>query len=134
MILYTNHGFFRDFMCLLSKIICREVGGGLYRALRDLFSFCRLIWQRSKAVDFCSARTGRRGRMGRMGRMGEKMKLGSPFFRTLSSLPFVPFSLFSFSPFSLALTKCKAMLRCQIKRQKKTDPEEPYSPLCETAS
>jgi hypothetical protein len=26
----------------------------------------------------------------------------------------------------LTLQKCKAMLRCQIKRQKKTDPKEPY--------
>ncbi len=39
--------------------------------------FCRFIWQRSMAVDFCKARTGRRGRMGRM---EEKRKRGSPFF------------------------------------------------------
>ncbi len=30
----------------------------------------------------------------------------------------------------IALQKSTAMLRCQIKRQKKTDPEEPYTLRC----
>jgi hypothetical protein len=48
-------------------------------------------------------------RVERMGRMGEKRKRGFPFFRTPSSLPFVPFSLFSpFSRYKSAKSYCVA--------------------------
>jgi hypothetical protein len=70
------------------------------------------------AGHFFSARTGRRGRMGRM---GEKRKRGSPFFSYALLPPIRP--ILPLLPV-LALKKCPAMLRCQIKRQKKT---EPYS-------
>jgi hypothetical protein len=58
-----------------------------------------------------------------MGRMGEKRKRGYPFFSYALLPPIRP--ILPLLPV-LALKKSRAMLRCQIKRRKKTDPQEPY--------
>jgi hypothetical protein len=58
-----------------------------------------------------------------MGRIGEKRKRDLFFFSYALLPPIRP--ILPLLPV-IALKKCKAMLRCQIKRQKKTDPKEPY--------
>jgi hypothetical protein len=57
-----------------------------------------------------------------MERMGGMRKRGSPFF----SYALIPPILLLLPV--LALKRNGAMLRCQIKRQNKTDPKVPYKP------
>ncbi len=75
-----------------------------------------------RIMSYSSPCSGRRWRMGRMGRRG---KVGPLFFAR------PPPSHSSHSPSSPVLTLPRncAMLRCQIKRPKKTDLNEPCSVL-----
>jgi hypothetical protein len=59
--------------------------------------------------------------MGRMGGRRAYEKKGYPRFLFSPIRPILPLLPV------LALKKSRAMLRCQMKRLKKTDPKEPYS-------